>query len=197
MNLDIREITKEIFQLYDRHGAEQYIGEAISQIEHMAQSAQLAWEGGYDDEVILAAFFHDIGHLCVQGNKAPDMGSYGVHQHEKIGADYLRQKGFSEKIAQLVENHVKAKRYLTWKYPAYYEQLSEASKQTLEYQGGRMDENEAIEFKQDPLFHLSIQMREWDEMAKEENVPLPDLEAYQKMCQQHLQEQNGKATTKK
>lgn len=35
--------------------------------------------------------------------------------HEKIGADYLRERGFSEQVAVLVESHVTAKRYLTFK----------------------------------------------------------------------------------
>lgn len=63
------------------------------------------------------------------------MGEFGVKRHEQLGADFLRSLGFSEKIAQLVENHVQAKRYLTFRYPDYYTKLSEASKQTLIYQG--------------------------------------------------------------
>ncbi|MFN7492149.1 MAG: phosphohydrolase, partial [Cyclobacteriaceae bacterium] len=67
----------EIFALYEKYGHEDYIGEAISQIEHMSQAAQLAIEGGFDDEVILAAFFHDIGHICVSRNAANNMGGFG------------------------------------------------------------------------------------------------------------------------
>ncbi|MFM9838646.1 MAG: phosphonate degradation HD-domain oxygenase [Cyclobacteriaceae bacterium] len=169
-------IVKEIFDLYEKYGNEEYIGEPVSQIEHMSQSALLAMDGGYDDEVILAAFFHDIGHICVSRNKENDMGGFGTKSHEKIGADFLREKGFSEKIAQLVENHVQAKRYLTFKYPEYFQNLSEASKKTLEFQGGVMTSEEAMAFEQNPLFDLSIKMRQWDEQAKEINVPLVSLE---------------------
>jgi 2-amino-1-hydroxyethylphosphonate dioxygenase (glycine-forming) len=169
-------IVKEIFDLYQKYGNEEYIGEPVSQIEHMSQSAQLAIEGGHEDEVILAAFFHDIGHICVSRNKENDMGGFGTKSHEKIGADFLREKGFSEKIAQLVENHVQAKRYLTFKYPEYFQNLSEASKKTLEFQGGVMTSEEAMAFEQSPLFDLSIKMRQWDEQAKEINVPLVDIE---------------------
>jgi putative nucleotidyltransferase with HDIG domain len=88
-----------------------YIGEPVSQIEHMSQAAQLAMAEGFDDEVVLAAFFHDIGHLCAEG--AENMGGYGVVSHERLGADYLREAGFSERMARLVEYHVQAKRYLT------------------------------------------------------------------------------------
>jgi predicted HD phosphohydrolase len=57
-------IVDEIFSMYERHGNADYIGEPVSQLEHMCQAAELAEEEGYDDEVVLAAFFHDIGHLC-------------------------------------------------------------------------------------------------------------------------------------
>lgn len=172
----------EIFELYHQHGQADYIGEPVSQIEHMSQSAQLAIEGNYDDEVILAAFFHDIGHICVQATAGQSMAGYGVKSHEKIGADYLRAKGFPERVAKLVENHVQAKRYLTYKYPAYLENLSEASKKTLEFQGGVMSEHEAEAFESDSLFDLSILLRKWDEEAKIMDVPLIGMELLKEKC---------------
>lgn len=57
----------EVFGVYEQHGMADYIGEPVSQIEHMSQTAQQAMAEGFDDEVVLAAFFHDIGHLCGQG----------------------------------------------------------------------------------------------------------------------------------
>jgi len=171
----IESAVNEIFDLYTLYGEADYIGEPVSQIEHMSQSAQLAMQEGYDDEVILAAFFHDIGHICVTHSEAgKNMGGYGMKRHEQIGADFLRARGFSERVAQLVENHVQAKRYLTFQDPDYYHQLSEASKKTLEYQGGVMTEEEAKTFEKDPLFEVSIRMRRWDELAKEINIPLLD-----------------------
>lgn len=182
----IGETIEEIFKLYELHGNDDYIGEAISQIEHASQSAQLAEKEDFDDEVILAAFFHDIGHICAKKDPRNDMGGYGMMRHERVGANYLRRRGFSEKIAKLIENHVEAKRYLTFKNPDYYERLSEASKATLEFQGGMMTKEEAEKFENDPLFSLSIKMREWDETAKEENVPLIDLEKLKDLCKKVL-----------
>lgn len=172
---DIRKTVDEIFELYSTYGNADYIGEPVSQIEHMSQAAQLAKQEGFDDEVILAAFFHDIGHICVMSTSENSMNGYGVKSHEKIGADFLRSKGFSERLALLVESHVQAKRYLTYKDATYYNSLSEASKQTLTFQGGRMNEEEANQFENDSLFDLMIRMRRWDEMAKEENAPIMDL----------------------
>lgn len=172
-----------VFDLYEKYGEEDYIGEPVSQIEHMCQSAQIAEKEGYDDEVILAAFFHDIGHLCVHLGSFESMDGYGIKSHEKIGGDFLRDLGFPEKVAKLVENHVQAKRYLTYKYPEYFDKLSEASRKTLEFQGGKMNATEAAAFENDPLFEVSLKMRTWDEMAKEEHVPLPDLAAYRKIAE--------------
>ena len=181
--MNIPAVIEEVFGLYEKYGDADYIGEPVSQLEHMSQAAELAIQEGYDDEVILAAFFHDIGHICVMLQADNNMGGYGIKSHEKIGGDFLRSKGFPERIARLVENHVQAKRYLTFKYPEYYEQLSEASKKTLEYQGGVMRAEEADAFEKDPLFDVSIRMRKWDEMAKEMHIPITDIEGLKKKAQ--------------
>lgn len=182
--------TQEIFDLLFRRGQEEYIGEPISQIEHACQSAQLAEAEGYDDEVVLAAFLHDIGHLCALPNE-DEMPGLGILRHEQVGASYLSKLGFSEKICRLVEGHVQAKRYLTFKNSQYFEKLSDASRQTLAWQGGRMDAEEADAFESHFLFELMIKMRYWDETAKEVNKPLPDLEQYRAMCLRHLRRQSG------
>ncbi|MBD8667323.1 HD domain-containing protein [Pseudomonas lurida] len=174
----------DVFGLYEKHGTADYIGEPVSQLEHMSQAAQLAMAEGFDDEVVLAAFFHDIGHLCGHGGE--NMGGYGVVSHERLGADYLRRAGFSERMATLVEYHVQAKRYLTYSQPDYYARLSEASRRTLAYQGGVMSAREAQAFEQDPLYAVSLRLRQWDEQAKEMHVPVLDLEVLKAKARQVL-----------
>ena len=194
--MDIFEIhskVEEIIALYKNFGNEDYIGEPVSQIEHMCQCAQLAEASGADEEVILAAFFHDIGHLCAFAfpeKKLQQMDGAGVVDHEKLGYTYLLKNGFSKKIALLVQSHVQAKRYLTYKYPEYFQQLSEASILTLAFQGGIMSAAEAFKFEADPLHQLYVQLRKWDEQAKEINKPLPPLNNYKKMMLKHLQKKN-------
>ncbi len=190
--MQIEQNVDEILSLYKNFGGEDYIGEPVSQIEHMCQCAQLAEKGGHDNEVILAAFFHDIGHLCEHILPVEKMDNFGIADHEKIGAEYLRSKGFSLKITDLVASHVPAKRYLTFKYPEYYQQLSEASKKTLTFQGGVMLAEEAEDFERDEYFELYILLRSWDEQAKLEHVPLPDLNIYRERMIQHLSLHNAK-----
>lgn len=187
----IQETVDYIFSLYEKHGSSTYFGEEVSQLEHMCQSGELARTGGYDDEVILAAFFHDIGYL-IESETKESMGGYGRVNHEKEAGNFIRKMGFSEKVASLAENHVNAKRYLTFADPEYYNRLSEASKTTLKYQGGPMNAEEAAAFKADPLFDLNITMRRWDEEAKVQEMPLPDLGFYKEIAERHLLAQSGK-----
>ncbi|HVW13830.1 MAG TPA: HDIG domain-containing protein [Mucilaginibacter sp.] len=182
-------IVNEVFSLYELHGDEDYIGEPVSQLEHMSQAAALAESEGFEDEVILAAFFHDIGHLCATGETG-DMDGFGKTDHEKLGADYLRARGFSERLASLVQSHVVAKRYLTYKYPEYYDKLSDASKATLEFQGGRMSEKEALDFEQNPDADLFVRLRYWDDRAKEVNVPVDNIEHIKLLAISHLYKNN-------
>ncbi|WP_315820167.1 HD domain-containing protein [Paraflavitalea speifideaquila] len=185
-NEQAQAIATEIIGLYQHHGGAEYAGEKVTQLEHMVQAAQLAEQQGHEEEVILAAFLHDIGHICVSAEGDNEMDGYGIKDHEEVGGAFLAEKGFSKRLIRLVEAHVEAKRYLTWKSPAYYEQLSEASKKTLEYQGGRMNDEEALAFEQYPLFNLIINMRLWDEEAKIEGQSVPDLEKYHGMIVRHL-----------
>lgn len=181
-------IANEVILLYEQYGGSEYAGEKVTQLEHMVQAAQLADQEGYDEEVILAAFLHDVGHICVSAQKENAMDGWGIKDHEEVGADFLRDKGFSKRLARLVASHVEAKRYLTWKDPLYYEQLSEASKKTLEYQGGPMLTDEALAFEEDPLFPLIIKMRYWDDEAKIEHLETGNLGKYRAMMIRHLEQ---------
>ena len=90
----------------------------------------------------------------------------------------------------MVASHVAAKRYLTYRYPDYYQQLSEASKQTLILQGGVMSEMEAKEFESDSNWEIYIALRKWDEQAKVNDIPVPALLPFENRIIQHLENQD-------
>ena len=48
----------------------------------------------------------------------------------------------------------------------YYDNLSEASKQTFEYQGGKMTNNEVEIFEKDKLIFWHLKLRTWDDQSK-------------------------------
>jgi putative nucleotidyltransferase with HDIG domain len=126
------------------------------------QAALQAENEGCDEEIVLAAFFHDIGHLCEPTNDANRMSSdaveLGIAHHELVGARRLLRSGFSARVAKLVRAHVAAKRYLCYRQPTYYASLSDASKRTLVYQGGAFDERQALEFETDPDFEIMLKL---------------------------------------
>ena len=114
----------------------------------------------------------------------------GNVDHEKLGADYLLNLGFSERLASLVKSHVIAKRYLTYKYPEYYNKLSDASKTTLEFQGGIMSAEEAAAFEATPDAELTIKLRLWDDAAKEMNIPVDNIQYLKSLTVNHLDRNN-------
>lgn len=180
-------IAEEIIDLLLSKGGSEYIGEPLTKLEHMVQSAVLAEEQQLGDEMIIAALLHDIGHICVDTSAENDMDGFGIIDHEEAGADYLYERGFSERIIDAVANHVPAKRYLCYKYPDYNDALSIASKKTLEFQGGPMTADEASVFEELTYFKDIIALRRIDEMAKLENVPLPEnLNKYKLLIIEHL-----------
>ena len=160
------------FDLYRNYGNNGYIGEDVSQLEHATQTALLAEKENpyslpYRRELILASFLHDVGHLlCFEDKTIEKMGELGVKKHEDLGADYLFSLGFSSVVCDLVRNHIKAKRYLITMDEDYYNNLSEASKQTYLYQGGKLNNQELEEFEKNPYFDYHLKLRSYDDRAK-------------------------------
>ncbi len=176
-------IADEIIALYTQKGGENYSGENITQLEHACQAAAFATQDGQSEEVILAAFLHDFGHLLDTGH---GMDGYGTMDHEGIGAAKLGEYGFSDKVVELVQSHVAAKRYLCYANQRYFDNLSHASKMTLQFQGGPMTSVEAVSFEANPLKTLIIKMRTWDEQAKLEDIPLLDMRWFHSLIVLHL-----------
>ena len=157
-----------IFDLYRKYGGANYIGEEVTQLQHACQAAILAEKEFPNDlELILAAFLHDIGHLLeFTESDIKKMDSLGVLNHEILGGNLLKQYDFPQRLIKLVQSHVNTKRYLVTKNESYFENLSEASRQTLNFQGGKMTDQELVEYENDPFFKLYLKIREWDDKSK-------------------------------
>lgn len=181
---------ESIWALFRRHGHEAYHGEAVSQLEHAAQAADLARQfRPADPEFQVAAFLHDIGHLCGESDVAT-MEGFGTVRHEAVGATFLESFQFPYRVTQLVGGHVEAKRYLVAIDPEYFAGLSEASRYTLIQQGGPMSETERTSFESDPLFELHILLRRIDDQAKDSLLPLPDLSWLEPILEDMLERKN-------
>ena len=185
MSTTSEQIVEEILGLLGGPGGQIYYGEGVTQLAHALQCAKCAVDVKADEETILAALLHDIGHICdpTAEQMAADIG---VVDHEGIGARFLLERGFSPKVAELVSAHVAAKRYLVATNATYAAQLSPASTATLQHQGGPMSPAEVAAFEADPLFIEKLRMRSWDEIGKEPGMVTPPLETYRTMMIRHL-----------
>jgi len=178
--------VNEMFFLYEKYGKKHSKGQPISPLEQVSQAAALAEEEGYEDEVILAAFFHNIGSICTDtehGNNHSPMASF---DQEKLGANYLRELGFSERLATLVESDLQATRYLAYKYPEYYERLSDDEKTQLSIRGGRMSRQEAANFELDPDAEIFVRLRYLNDKAKEVRKPILNISHIKLLAMSHL-----------
>ena len=176
--------TQYLFGIVRASGNNSYIGEPMSQLQHALQAAYHARLIGGSDELIIACLFHDIGHQL----PGESMDGWGTQEHEEVGAQFLKEQGFSHNVCEMVRSHIEAKRYLCTD-PAYYAQLSEGSKQSMRYQGSPMSKQEAEAFRQDPLFEQKLNLRHCDDKAKDPDGIVPDLDTYYQMVVDHLYEQ--------
>jgi predicted HD phosphohydrolase len=170
--LTLHQKTK-IKELFQQYGQFDYIGEHVTQSEHMLQSSYYAFKQYPNDkEFILGCLLHDIGHLIGMQNKKKykQMDEWGTKNHEQVGSIWLKELGFSDRICFFVANHVTGKRYLVSKDKNYLNNLSEASRATLEYQGGLLSSRECEELEKNPEFQKIIDMRFIDDKSKKENI---------------------------
>ncbi len=63
---DSTDIIDRIADIFERRGAEAYLGERVTMAEHMLQTATLAQAEGASDALIAAALLHDIGHFTAE-----------------------------------------------------------------------------------------------------------------------------------
>ncbi|WP_042220443.1 2-trimethylaminoethylphosphonate dioxygenase [Kutzneria albida] len=162
-----REPLVALSALFAGAGAQDYLGEEVTQAEHMLQAAARAEAAGAPDHLVAAALLHDIGHVL------PETGQH----HDEAGAAWLA-RWFGQEVTEPVRLHVAAKRYLCAVEPDYFGRLSAASVHTLSLQGGPMTAEQAGEFAAGPYAADAVAVRRWDEAAKDPALASPPLEHF-------------------
>ena len=161
----------EIEALYARHGGESY-GEGVTMLQHALQTAALALAEGADDNLVVAALLHDVGHFL-----QPTDDSYGYHKHDRSGGEWLAKR-FGPAVSEPVRLHVAAKCYLCATEPDYFGKLSVASVHSLGKQGGPMSAAETAAFAALPHAQAATRLRRWDDGGKLEGLRVPDFPHY-------------------
>ena len=175
-NLTSQNVVSFIKDIFERRGAEEYLGERVTIAEHMLQAATLAEKEGCNEAIIVAALLHDIGHFT------SEFGSFSMNDevdklHEDGGARIL-ERFFPKLVVDCVKYHVSAKRYLCAKDPDYFSKLSDASIHSLKLQGGSMSKEEVNQFEKNPNLDQIIKVRYFDDAGKEEGMKTPDFDYF-------------------
>ena len=189
--LDRSNIVEFIADIFERRGAESYLGEQVSMSEHMLQGAVLAEAEGAPEELVAAALLHDIGHYTSEFGPM-SLGDERDNYHEESGAMVLAPF-FPSIITECVRLHVPAKRYLCATDKGYHDRLSEASKHTLMLQGGPMSVEEVKDFESNPFHREAVRVRIWDDEGKKPGVVTPEFRHYVPLLQRVVERQDRAA----
>ena len=166
--------------VFERRGAESYLGEQVTISQHMLQGAALAADAGHDEAVVAGALLHDIGHYI---NEFPlAIGATQDRRHQLSGAAVLAA-WFPERTVACVRGHVGAKRYLCANEDGYLQALSDASIESLELQGGPMSAAQCESFAREPHLEAMLTVRRFDDQAKDPHKVVPPFGHYVPMLE--------------
>ena len=155
-----------------------YIGEGLTIADHMIQSAMLAEKAKCSDNLICSCLLHDYGHFIVDD---PDelVSNDEDGEHELVAYKFLK-KYFKKEIVDPIKYHVLAKRYLA-REENYYNKLSNASKISLNLQGGVLTDRESKDFENKIYFKNSILLRKFDEASKKVGIKMKSINDYKEL----------------
>lgn len=177
------QVVDHIFERFNAMGMQSY-GEEVTMQQHCLQSATFAQQEGQSDTMIVACLLHDYGHLV--HDLGDDIADKGIDaHHEVLGARELSQ-WFGAEVVEPGRLHVDAKRYLCAVDQQYFDELSDASRLSLELQGGPMSDAEVNAFRQNPYFENAVTLRRYDDLGKQVDMQTPSLEDFREMLERHV-----------
>lgn len=183
-------VVLRLHALFDVYGSNYYLGLSVSLADHAFQAGYFAANDGATPDVIIASFLLDVGLMLVlEAQSGLKISDCGFLDHELISGDFIRKCGFPENVMYYVQNYVSAKRYLSLKQPVYFSLLSDASKTSLDNQGGPMTAEEAVAFEAQPYYDPILRMHGYNEAATVADFPkhlLPTWEYYDPLLEQLL-----------
>ena len=173
-----------ILQLFEKRGAEEYMGEPVSMAQHMEQSAACAAADGATEELVIASLLHDIGHFV--GDFPIEALENGIDNlHEDAGSNFL-SPFFPASVTEPIRLHVAAKKYLCAVDKKYINRLSDASINSLNVQGGPMTPEEVTAFESSPHHQAAVKTRYYDDDGKVFGLEIKPVKDYRQQLESLL-----------
>jgi phosphonate degradation associated HDIG domain protein len=178
----------EVHGLYSERGAQRYEANGrvggVTQLQHALQCAAWAVDANAPDTLVAAALLHDLGHLLVDPVVA-EVSAAQDDLHQFRALPFLRPHLCAE-VLEPIRLHVDAKRYLCSTVAGYWDTLSDGSRRSLVLQGGAFTDEEAQAFIQQPHAAQAVQLRRWDDRAKDPARTVPAFETYRALIDRLL-----------
>ncbi|WP_145985432.1 hypothetical protein [Marilutibacter maris] len=173
-------IVDELMALYEVFGARACVDRLRRRVEHSGHMARRALSEGFDQDVVLAAFFYNIEYVAAHA-----VGVRELERYQDVCAGYLLERGFSGRVCRIVGSRVDAERYMRFRWP---DQPPRARMEGME--GVRdlsaMSESEAGLYEGHPDFPIYVQLREWDGQKLDEGMPSGILIHIRRIASRHL-----------
>jgi predicted HD phosphohydrolase len=119
---------------------------------------------------------HDIGHFV--GDFPVDALENGIdNRHEEAGAGFL-EAFYPASVTEPIRLHVAAKKYLCAVDRKYLDCLSAASVNSLQVQGGPMNQAEIANFESNSHYPAAVQLRRYDDDGKVAGLDIRPVESY-------------------
>ncbi|KAJ2253172.1 hypothetical protein GGI13_002852 [Coemansia sp. RSA 455] len=193
--MTLEQRVSKVFEILQTGSKKEHVSGKMMLLDHALRVAQLAMNDGADEETVLAALTIDIGHLVSPSMVNADRDFYIYYQvtdmvgnvsaidHGRLGADYLRQLGFSSKTCELVESNVMTRRYLD----ALAREDIESNVVESNPAHGYVYAVNWLAFEKDPLFKQKVQLAKWNDAAvNTTEVKPPVLDTYRDMAIKNL-----------
>ncbi|MFW0795745.1 HD family phosphohydrolase [Gordonia sp. CPCC 205515] len=167
---DVESILRSLRGVWDE--------EAVDELDHALQCGHQASRDGADDELILAAALHDLGH-------SPNVDR---HRHHDVAArDWLTPR-FGARVGWLAGAHVAAKRFLAATEPGYAADLSETSVMSMNQQGGPGVD---VDWTTHEWWADAVRLRRFDDAAKMPGAPALSVDDVLVVARRVLEHETG------
>jgi phosphonate degradation associated HDIG domain protein len=177
-------IFDQILDTFRRNGDALYDGgEVVTQSQHALQAAYFAEREGRSATLIAAALLHDYGHVMDESGDSLEREADA--RHELVGSKFL-EPYFVAAVTEPGKLHVAAKRYLCATEDTYFDTLSAVSVSSLELQGGPFTQGQVAAFEKNPYCEDAVQVRRYDEQAKDPDLVTPSFEHFRHYLEEGL-----------